>query len=378
MNRVKIKNCCNLIDYRGKTPEKSDSGYILITAKNVKDDGFSFEPREYIPKENYDAVMVRGIPESGDVLFTTEAPLGNVCRIPDMNEPFAVGQRIVVIRPKDDILRRDFLEHVLKSHKFRDDMWRRSSGSTVKGIRTKELIEIEIPIPDLKQQKIIAESLNKVSKIIDARQQQLEGFDNLIKSRFVELFGTPYGNEKGFPMLIIDDVIEFTGGSQPDKKFFEYEKTENNIRLIQIRDYKTDNYITYIPKTLAKRFCDEKDIMIGRYGPPIFQILKGIEGSYNVALMKATPKRGNKEYIRYFLKQECLFSYLDGLSQRTAGQSGIDIKALKEYPFPYPPIEIQEVFEKFVTNVDKLKVEVQKSLDETQMLFDTLMQKYFK
>lgn len=95
--------------------------------------------------------------------------------------------------------------------------------------------------------------------------------------------------------------------------------------------------------------------MIGRYGPPIFQILKGIEGSYNVALMKATPKMGNKEFIRYFLKQECLFNYLDGLSQRTAGQSGIEMPALKAYPFPYPPIELQEKFEQFANQVDKSK-----------------------
>lgn len=128
---------------------------------------------------------------------------------------------------------------------------------------------------------------------------------------------------------------------------------------------------------MAKRFCDVDDIMIGRYGPPIFQILKGIKGSYNVALMKAIPKAGNKEFIRYFLKQDCLFQYLDGLSQRTAGQSGIEMSALKTYPFPYPPIELQEEFEKFAKQVDKSKVAVQKALDETQLLFDSLMQEYF-
>lgn len=170
------------------------------------------------------------------------------------------------------------------------------------------------------------------------------------------MFGTPYRNEKGFPMMTVDDIVEFIGGAQPDKKYFEYEATEDNIRLIQIRDYKTDNYVTYIPKSMAKRFCDVDDIMIGRYGPPIFQILKGIKGSYNVALMKAIPKAGNKEFIRYFLKQDCLFQYLDGLSQRTAGQSGIEMSALKTYPFPYPPIELQEEFEKFAKQVDKSKV----------------------
>lgn len=214
----------------------------------------------------------------------------------------------------------------------------------------------EVTEIDMFEQVSVCDKLDRLYEIVNERKQQLELLDELVKARFVEMFGTPYRNEKGFPMMTVDDIVEFIGGAQPDKKYFEYEATEDNIRLIQIRDYKTDNYVTYIPKSMAKRFCDVDDIMIGRYGPPIFQILKGIKGSYNVALMKAIPKAGNKEFIRYFLKQDCLFQYLDGLSQRTAGQSGIEMSALKTYPFPYPPIELQEEFEKFAKQVDKSKV----------------------
>ena len=128
---------------------------------------------------------------------------------------------------------------------------------------------------------------------------------------------------------------------------------------------------------MAKRFCTVDDIMIGRYGPPIFQILQGIEGAFNVALMKATPKIGNKEFVRYFLKQDCLLHYLEGMSQRTAGQDGIQMDKLKAYPFPMPPLENQEQFAAFVAQVDKSKSAVQKALDETQLLFESLMQKYF-
>ena len=169
------------------------------------------------------------------------------------------------------------------------------------------------------------------------------------------MFGNPILNQKGFPVYRMDEVVDFQGGSQPDKKYFEYEPTEDNIRLIQIRDYKTDKYITYIPKAMAKRFCTADDIMIGRYGPPIFQILQGIEGSFNVALMKATPKMGNKEFIRYFLKQDYLLHYLEGLSQRTAGQDGIQMDKLKAYPFPMPPTEAQEEFATFIVQLNKSK-----------------------
>ena len=96
-----------------------------------------------------------------------------------------------------------------------------------------------------------------------------------------------------------------------------------------------------------------------------------------MALMKAIPKKGNKEFIRYFLQQDCLFEYLDGLSQRTAGQSGIDMPMLKKYPLPYPPIELQEEFSVFAKEAEKLKSTTKKSLAKLQTLQKSLMQQYF-
>ena len=234
-----------------------------------------------------------------------------------------------------------------------------------------------VNIPVLSEQHQQVQVLNNICALLSLRKQQLAKLDELVKARFVEMFGDPILNQKGFPVYRMDEVVEFQGGSQPDKKHFEYEPTEDNIRLIQIRDYKTDKYITYIPKSMAKRFCTADDIMIGRYGPPIFQILQGIEGSFNVALMKATPKIGNREFVRQFLKQDCLLEYLEGLSKRTAGQDGIQMDKLKAYPFPVPPIELQEEFECFIKQTDKSKLAIQQSLDKLETLKKSLMQKYF-
>ena len=231
-------------------------------------------------------------------------------------------------------------------------------GGVIKYIKLGNLTEALIELPKIEDQRTIVDILNKSKRILSYHQQQLQKLDELVKARFVELFGDPILNQKQFPVYRMDEVVEFQGGSQPDKKFFEYEPTDDNIRLIQIRDYKTDKFITYIPRAMAKRFCTADDIMIGRYGPPIFQILQGIEGSFNVALMKATPKKGNKEFVRQFLKQECLLDYLEGMSKRTAGQDGIQMDKLKAYPFPLPPVELQNQFEKFVNQVDKSKLQV--------------------
>ena len=276
-----------------------------------------------------------------------------------------------------DGLDRQFLYYYLRSDIGRQIIKEKASGSVRDNLKLNMLKEMTIPNINLKEQQKCVSILDKLQGLIHARQDELQKLDELIKARFVEMFGDPVLNQKNFPVYRMDEVVDFQGGSQPDKKYFEYEPTEDNIRLIQIRDYKSDKYITYIPKSLAKRFCTTDDIMIGRYGPPIFQILQGIEGSFNVALMKATPKTGNREFIRYFLKQDCLLHYLESMSQRTAGQDGIQMDKLKAYPFPMPPMKLQEEFEHLVKQVDKSKVIVQKALDEAQTLFDSLMQKYF-
>ena len=283
----------------------------------------------------------------------------------------------LVLRDNGGVFDKRFLYYYLSSPSTYQKFKNMAVGGVVNNLNSDMVRGVTVPIPKMEEQIEIVQTLDNVSNLIFLRKQQLAKLDELVKARFVEMFGDPVVNPKGFPCYTVGEVIDFQGGSQPDKKYFEYELSPDNIRLIQIRDYKSDKYITYIPKTMAKRFCTADDIMIGRYGPPIFQILKGIEGSFNVALMKATPKVGNREFVRQFLKQDCLLEYLEGLSKRTAGQDGIQMDKLKAYPFPYPPIDLQEQFAAFVTQTDKSKVAVQKALDEAQLLFDSLMQKYF-
>lgn len=174
----------------------------------------------------------------------------------------------------------------------------------------------------------------------------------------------------------LGDVVTFQGGSQPAKKYFSNDKSEGMIRLIQIRDYKNDNFITYVPKELCRRFCDVDDIMIGRYGPPIFQILRGIEGAYNVALIKAIPNEEiiNKNYLYYFIKNEHLFKLIDGLSQRTSGQTGIDMDVLKKYIIPIPNLTEQEKIAEILSTVDEQIENTEKLIQKNQELKKGLMQ----
>jgi type I restriction enzyme, S subunit len=176
----------------------------------------------------------------------------------------------------------------------------------------------------------------------------------------------------------IQDVCHFAGGSQPPKEVFSSFPKDGYVRLIQIRDYKTDSFLTYIPQNLAKRFCNRTDIMIGRYGPPIFQICRGLKGAYNVALMKAIPKENIlNEYLYYFLKQDAVFKYIDALSPRTGGQTGVDVECLKKYPICLPSLEYQEKVVKVLSTLDA-KIELNNRINaELESLAKTIYDYWF-
>ena len=311
------------------------------------------------------------IAHPNDILISVRAPIGalNIANI-----ECCIGRGLASLTADKNKCHQKYLWYALESKV--DELNSKGTGSTFKAISKSVLFDTEIPLPSLDGQKEISDIFDRITSLIADRKQQLKDLENLVKSRFIELFGEVETNIKGFPMKRMDECCKFIGGAQPDKSHFEYEKTDENIRLIQIRDYKSDRFITYIPKSLAKKTCTSSDIMIGRYGPPIFQILGGIEGAYNVALMKAIPTdEFNVEYFRCFLKNEKLLRYLESFSQRTAGQDGIQIDKLNAYPCFVPPIDLQNEFATFVEQTDKLKfdnltwlVKVQRFLYNTSCL----------
>lgn len=352
MNTTKLKNVCVVVS--GTTPKSTDERYwngthVWITPAELSEDSFIVTDSErHITDEAIKATGLKSFPK-GTVLLSSRAPIGKVA-IEGCEMYCNQGFKNLIC---SESIYNLYLYYFLKSKTaYLNSLGR---GATFKEISKGIVEDISIPFPVYSEQIRIAKQLQKISELISLKKGQYRYFDDIIRSRFVELFGNPVINQKRFPVKQVGDVIDFIGGSQPPKNVFEYTPTEENIRLIQIRDYRTDKYKTYIPRKLAKRFCTADDIMIGRYGPPIFQILGGIEGSYNVALMKAVPKMGNREFIRWFLKQECLLHYLEGMSKRTAGQDGIQMDKLKKYPFPYPPIELQNQFANFAKQLDKSK-----------------------
>jgi len=150
-----------IIDYRGKSPPKANAGIPLITARNIRDGFVESKPAEFVRQEDFVAWMSRGIPSQGDVLMTTEAPLGMAATAPSF--PFALGQRVVVLCPDKKRLDPRFLLWLILSPAFQDCLKERATGSTVKGIKQSVLRTIPIQIPPLAEQRQIASSIDAVA-----------------------------------------------------------------------------------------------------------------------------------------------------------------------------------------------------------------------
>ena len=260
-----------------------------------------------------------------------------------------------------------------------------ASAATMPIINQKTIKSLKISFPPLEEQKRIVTKIDdlfaKIDKAISLTEESLVQAKNLFTSSLSKIFNDLKQSHKSYPLM---EYVDFVGGSQPPKSTFSYEMKEGFVRLIQIRDYKTDNHIVYIDKNSTKKFCESDDIMIGRYGPPVFQILKGIKGAYNVALMKAIPNESmvNREFLYYFLQSSSIQRYIISISQRSAGQSGVNKKALDAYNITLPPLEVQhkliDDFNQLQNDTALTQSKLEQQLAYLKQLKSSILSKAFK
>ena len=169
-----LEDLARFIDYRGRTPDKTSSGLRLITAKNVKMGHLQRQPEEFVAPESYAEWMTRGIPEYGDVLFTTEAPLANVAQL-DTRERVVFAQRIIILQPKKQLIDQTFLKYALLSGSMQKDILAKGTGATVSGIKASLLKKIKVSFPSIPEQQRLVAALDEMtdrSKHLETTYQQ--------------------------------------------------------------------------------------------------------------------------------------------------------------------------------------------------------------
>jgi type I restriction enzyme, S subunit len=278
-----------------------------------------------------------------------------------------------------------FLDFFIRTPTFREQV--EAQGSTnYAAIRPAHVHDYKIPLPPLAEQRRIVARIEELAAQINEartlRRQAAEEAEKIQASYMMHLFDKAQ-EEKRFQVQL-GKICSFQGGSQPPKLEFAYEPKEGYVRLIQIRDYKSADYLTFVHKNSVRKFCTKDDVMIGRYGPPIFQILRGIEGAYNVALMKATPdeRQLSKDFLFHLLQEPRLFQKVEEDSQRSSGQTGIRRELLEEHITYVPPLTEQC---RIVAELDALQAEVDalnrvqaETAVELEALLPSILDKAFK
>jgi type I restriction enzyme S subunit len=319
--------------------------------------------------------------EPGDVLLSRIVPhIRRAWVVPEANghRQIASGEWIVFRSKKFNA---SYLRHLLMSDVFHAQFMNTVAGVGGSLLRARPafVAEIEIPLPPLPEQMRIADILDKADAIRRKRRAVVSNSAILTKSVFRSLLGDPATNPHGWQVMKLGDVVNFVGGSQPPKETFISEPRDDYVRLIQIRDFKTDAYPTYIPKELARRNFEEDDVMIARYGPPVFQILRGLSGSYNVALMKAEPtSQTTKDFLFHLLQIPEIHDVVVANSSRTAGQSGVNLDLLCEIRIPIPPVVKQKTISQALNSIESFTETATRFEMESIGLFNSLVQRAFR
>ena len=292
-----------------------------------------------------------------------------------VDEPFFLGaDGVKLLKSKKKDANYKYLYYALKNARIPDTGYNRH-------FKWLKEVNIEYPDPD-KQQKIV-EVLDKISRVIEERKLELQQLDELIKARFVELFGNPESDEK-YPQIAIKDFTDVISGGTPDRKNNQYwengtvpwvKTTElQNNRINSVEEYITEKGLN----ESSAKVVPVDTVLIAMYGQGKTRgmtAILGIPASTNQACACILPCETVEPK---YLWQYMIMSYgrLRNLAQG-GNQPNLNGNMIKNFTVLVPPVELQMQFVKFVEQVDKSKVAVQKALDEAQLLFDSLMQEYF-
>lgn len=271
----------------------------------------------------------------------------------------------------------NYFMYYLKSQSFKDQLSKQITGSAQLNFGPSHLKKMEFPIVNIGEQSLISSVLGNLESQIRLKEQQLTEYDQLIKSRFVEMFGDPGTNKKQWNELSFGDICKVRQGLQIPISMRLTEKLDNCYKYLTVAYLNGKKVDEYIQNPKVNVICKKDDILMTRTGNT-GMVITNVEGVFhnNFFLIDFDRTRYNKTFLYHYLNLD----YIQSDLIKRAGTSTIpDLNHGEFYKiFIYePPIMLQNNFDQFVQQIDKLKFRVQQSLNETQKLFDSLMQEYF-
>ena len=323
----------------------------------------------------------------GDVLFArTGATVGKTYRYKPSDGRCLYAGFLIRVIPNPKIIRTDYLYFFTKSPRYKEFIQRSMKVVAQPNINAKQYGDLEFEVPSLKIQDEIVNRLSKVDSIINNRQSEIEKMDNLIKARFVEMFGTIHDNKYGFEIRTIQDVCEKIKDGTHQTPVYTDDSIKG-FKFLSSKDVTTGKidwtHIKYIPKSLHdelySRIAPRKsDLLLAKNGTTGIAAIVDTDDVFDiyVSLALLRPVSINSTYLWGAVNSKETKEQFD-TSLKGVGVPNLHLGEIKKTKIIVPPLEEQEVFSTFVAQVDKSKVTVQKALNEAQLLFDSLMQQYF-
>ena len=340
--------------------------------------------------DDEDVVAIKGnIIPSNTIVFAKIGEAVKLNRRAITETSCLVDNNVMGIAPDESEMSLDYFYYFMRNFK----METLAESTTVPSVRKSRLEELKIQVPTLDIQEIICKKLNSTERIMVKRRQQLEELDMLIKARFVELFGDPNTNPHSYPTAEFGTVLIVEPQNGLYKPQSDYVTDGNGIPILRIDGFYNGKVTDF--RTLKRLICSEDDIKryelhendivinrvnsieyLGKCGLIQGLVEKTVFES-NMMRLHVDESKLNPCYISHFLCSQYIYQQILKRAKKSVNQASINQKDVQSFVICIPPIELQTQFADFVTQVDKLKVEVQKSLDKLQMLFDSLMQRYF-
>ena len=377
MKKYKLGDICEIVS--GSTPKTGVEEYWggnlkWLTPAELNEDSYIITDSERkITKLAAEKTGLSSFPQ-GTVILSSRAPIGKVA-IAGCEMYCNQGFKNLIC--SEEVYNK-YLYWFLKGKKeYLNSLGR---GATFKEISKSIVSEIEIALPSINEQKKVVEKFEKISKIIQLRRQELEKLDNLIKARFIELFGDLKSNSKGWPIVGFNECAEIDTNMIHDFEGYE-DYPHIGIDSIEKETGRLSGYRTVAEDGVisGKYLFTEKHIIYSKIRPNLNKV--AMPAFVGVCSADAYPILVKddicvKEYLGYTMRSKYFLDYIVAFSNRT-NLPKVNKKQVEGFALPLPPMELQQQFAAFVSQVDKSKVAVQKALDETQLLFDSLMQEYF-
>ena len=376
---ARLGDICDVRDGTHDSPSYVAEGYPLVTSKNIVDGNLDMSDISYISLEDYNKINERSKVSTGDIIMPMIGTIGNPYIVGTFTD-FAI-KNVALIKFTNDIVYNRYIFHFLNSEKFEKYIAENNRGGTQKFLSLKDIRNIQLNLPPLAEQMDIVEKLDKVSDLISMRNKQFEKLDELVKSRFIELFGDQKANPFGWPQSNIGDCCTLKSGtSLPADK----ENEGGTIPYVKVGDMNYPGNEQYI--TTSSRFVTEQTAGAGIFpvGTVIFPKRGGAIGT-NKKRLTTLPICADLNVMGVTagttLKPQYLMAYFNmvdlGALDNGSSVPQINNKDIAPLVICLPPLELQEQFATFVEQVDKSKFEIQKSLNQLETLKKVLMQKYF-